>query len=64
MTPPRNTQRPKELLPIGEVAAQFSVTVSTVRAWERAGKLRAIRTPGGQRRFRRSEVEALLRVAS
>lgn len=38
----------------------FNVTVGTVRAWESAGKLTAIRTPGGQRRFRRSDVEALL----
>lgn len=56
----RDTQTRPELLPIGEVAEAFSVTVGTVRSWEKAGKLAAIRTPGGQRRFRRSDVEALL----
>jgi len=48
------------LLPSGAVAKLFNVTATTVRSWERDGKLRAIRTPGGQRRFRRSDVEALL----
>ncbi|MDY0827557.1 helix-turn-helix domain-containing protein [Microbacterium sp. BG28] len=47
-------------LAIGEVAAAFGVTVPTVRNWESAGKLRAIRTPGNQRRFAASQIEALL----
>jgi MerR family redox-sensitive transcriptional activator SoxR len=47
-------------LTIGEVAARFGVTVPTVRAWERAGKITAVRTPGNQRRFNRADVEALL----
>jgi excisionase family DNA binding protein len=47
---------------IGEVAKCFGVAVSTVRNWELKGHLTAIRTPGGQRRFRRTDVEALLTV--
>lgn len=47
-------------LAIGEVAHLFGVTVGTVRSWERAGRISATRTPGGQRRFRRGDVEALL----
>lgn len=47
-------------LSIGEVAALFNVTVPTVRNWDRDGKLTAIRTPGGQRRFLREDVEAHL----
>ena len=45
---------------IGEVAKSFGVAVSTVRNWERRGRITAIRTPGGQRRFRRADIEALL----
>lgn len=45
---------------IGEVAEAFGVTRATVRNWERAGKIRAIRTPGNQRRFAEADVEALL----
>ena len=44
----------------GEVAAMFGVSVGAVAAWADEGKLRSFRTPGGQRRFARSDVEALL----
>lgn len=46
-----------DLVPIGEVARFFGVTVATVRRWEREGKISAQRTPGGQRRFNRAEIE-------
>lgn len=46
-----------DLVPIGEVARIFGVTVATVRRWEREGKISAQRTPGGQRRFDRAEIE-------
>lgn len=46
-----------DLVPIGEVARLFGVTVATVRRWEREGKISAERTPGGQRRFNRAEIE-------
>ena len=45
------------LVPIGEAARIFGVTVATVRRWEREGKISAQRTPGGQRRFDRAEIE-------
>lgn len=44
----------------GDVARLFNVHTSTVIDWADKGKLPCFRTPGGQRRFRRSEVEALL----
>ena len=47
---------------IGEVAKCFGVAVSTVRNWELKGHITAIRTPGGQRRFRRTDIDALLTV--
>jgi excisionase family DNA binding protein len=38
----------------------FAVNPKTVTRWAKAGKLTAIRTLGGHRRYRREEVEALL----
>jgi excisionase family DNA binding protein len=48
------------LLTSGEVAAAFSVDPRTVNRWHKRGKITAIRTPGGHRRFRESEIRALL----
>ncbi len=44
----------------GEVARLFGVDPKTVTRWAAAGKLRAMRTLGGHRRYRASEVRALL----
>lgn len=57
--PARDTQ-PSERIPIGDVARMLGISVDTVRRWEAEGRLSAVRTLGGQRRFLRSEVEALL----
>lgn len=38
----------------------FRVDPKTVTRWAKAGKLSAIRTLGGHRRYRESEVRALL----
>lgn len=51
-----------QLLTPAEVAVLFRVSPKTVTRWARAGKLRAIKTMGGHRRFRRSEVQAALEV--
>lgn len=48
------------LLTPGEVAALFRVDPKTVTRWAAAGRMGSIRTPGGHRRFRESEVRALL----
>lgn len=48
------------LLTPSEVAALFRVDPKTVTRWARAGKLSAIRTLGGHRRYRQSEVLQLL----
>jgi excisionase family DNA binding protein len=53
----------EELLTPSEVASLFRVNPKTVTRWARAGKLNAIRTLGGHRRFRRSEVEQFLAQA-
>jgi excisionase family DNA binding protein len=48
------------LLTPSEVATLFRVDPKTVTRWAKAGKLTAIRTLGGHRRYRSSEVNALL----
>lgn len=54
------TPEPETLLTPAEVAALFRVDPKTVTRWAKAGKLSAIRTLGGHRRFREAEVLALL----
>src|SRR6266567_7137663 len=48
------------LLTPSEVAAMFRVNPKTVTRWARAGKISAIRTLGGHRRFRESEIRRFL----
>ncbi len=50
----------ERLLTPGEVATLFRVDPKTVTRWAAAGRLSSIRTPGGHRRFREAEVQALL----
>ena len=47
------------LLP-SEVAEVLQVSPKTVTRWAKAGKLSSIRTLGGHRRYRESEVRELL----
>jgi excisionase family DNA binding protein len=56
------THAPKAepLLTPAEVAALFRVDPKTVTRWAKADKLTSIRTLGGHRRYRESEVRALL----
>jgi len=54
-------QTPRDdLLTPAEVAALFRVNPKTVTRWARAGKITAIRTLGGHRRFRASEIRKFL----
>ena len=48
------------LMTPGEVATLFRVDPKTVTRWAKAGKLTSIRTLGGHRRYRSSEVRSLL----
>ena len=53
------------LLTPAEVAAIFRVDPKTVTRWANSGKLTSLRTLGGHRRYRESEVRGLLgRIAS
>ncbi len=48
------------LLTPAEVASLFRVDPKTVTRWAKAGKISAIRTLGGHRRYREAEVLSLL----
>lgn len=50
----------ENLLTPAEVAAAFRVDPKTVTRWAATGRIASVRTPGGHRRFRESEVRALL----
>lgn len=50
------------LLTPSEVAEIFRVDPKTVTRWAKSGKLTAIRTLGGHRRYRKSEVQDLLKL--
>ena len=50
----------EHLLTPGEVASLFRVDPKTVTRWASAGRIGSIRTPGGHRRFRESEVRSML----
>ena len=59
-----DSQPPDALLTPSEVAAMFRVNPKTVTRWARAGKISAIRTLGGHRRFRASEIRRCLEELS
>ena len=53
---------PDDLLTPAEVAALLYVDPKTVSRWAMAGKIQSFRTPGGHRRFLRSEIVAMIAV--
>jgi excisionase family DNA binding protein len=50
----------EKLLTPAEVASLFRVDPKTVTRWAKAGKLSSIRTLGGHRRYRESEIRTLI----
>ena len=60
MTAVRHRPETEALLTPSEVATLFRVDPKTVTRWAKAGKLTSIRTLGGHRRYRESEVRSLL----
>ena len=52
------------LLTPAEVASLFRVDPKTVTRWAKSGKLTSIRTLGGHRRYKESEVRQLLKVSN
>jgi len=59
-TQPAAADAAEHLLTPGEVASLFRVDPKTVTRWASAGRIGSIRTPGGHRRFRESEVRSML----
>ena len=57
---PAPTPGAEALLTPSEIAVMFRVDPKTVTRWAKAGKLTSIRTLGGHRRYRETEVRALL----
>ena len=59
---PLSVSGQENLLTPAEVAALFRVDPKTVTRWAKAGKLTSIRTLGGHRRYKESEVKTLLKT--
>ena len=49
-----------EMMRGSEVAALLRVDPKTVTRWAQDGRIASIRTPGGHRRYRRSDVDMVL----
>ena len=62
--PPLSSTNQEMLLTPAEVASMFRVDPKTVTRWAKAGKLTSIKTLGGHRRYKESEVKALLKSIS
>lgn len=57
--------RADDVLLIGDMAARTGLSVSAIRFYEARGLIAPIRSPGGQRRFRRADIRRLsfIRIA-
>jgi putative resolvase len=53
----------RRFLTIGQTAKRLGLEVDTVRKLERAGKIRAVRSRGGHRRFTEEEIDRFRRTA-
>jgi len=49
-----------KIFSISEAAEYIGVSPLTLRNWEAQAKIRAFRTPGGHRRFRKSDLDVIL----
>lgn len=54
----------QDLMTPSEVARVFRVDPKTVTRWAKDGKLACVRTLGGHRRFRKEDIEKLLKFTS
>jgi len=50
----------EKLLTTNQLAKLLNVWPETLRRWEREGKLKPLRTPGGHRRYKESQIMALI----
>jgi excisionase family DNA binding protein len=56
----KKTEALKTLLTTSEVAAMFRVDPKTVTRWNKQGRLEAVRTLGGHRRYHKADIEKIL----
>src|SRR3989344_5458052 len=49
-----------DLVSIREAAEILGVSIDTLRRWDKSGKLKSIRTQGGHRKYRKSELDIFL----
>ena len=47
-------------LNVGKAASYLGVSAASLRQWSDAGLVRVYRTPGGQRRYRRDDLDAFV----
>ena len=50
-----------KLLSLKETEKLLNVSKSTLQRWDNSGKLKAIRTEGGHRRYRQSDIDKILK---
>ena len=51
---------PTEWMTLGQAAKYLGVAQSTIRKWSDLGRVPAFYTPGGHRRYRRSDLDTFL----
>ncbi|MFN6543887.1 MerR family DNA-binding transcriptional regulator [Mycolicibacterium nivoides] len=56
----KHTSPDEARLSIGEAASRLGVSTDTLRRWEKAGRITALRTPTGHRRYAPADINALL----
>ena len=53
-------RKPKRLLNVGEAAAYLGVSAASLRTWSDHGLVPSYRTPGGQRRYSRDDLDRFM----
>ena len=49
-----------QMMSVSEAAEYLGVSAASVRHWSDAGRLTVYRTPGNQRRFRRTDLQSFI----
>ena len=47
------------LYSIGEASKKLGVTIKTIWEWDKLGKIRTVKTPGGHRRIPKAEIDKI-----
>lgn len=50
----------EQLIGIQEAAKILNVKPATLRRWDKTGTFKSVRTPGGHRRYRQSDIEKFM----